>query len=84
MVMPMTPPPAASSLITRSDLQRAWCTSAWQFEWVTSTGRRDAAIASRLVRSPQCETSMVMPTLFMAAMTSAPNGVRPLSAVMQP
>ena len=62
MVMPITPPFAAIARMASSVLQRAAGTSARQLECVTSTGRRDATIASIVVRSPQCEMSIAIPS----------------------
>ena len=71
-VIPITPPRSAIALITLSDLQRGWATSARQFECVIRTGWRERRMASRLVRSAVCEMSTTMPTRFMAATISAP------------
>jgi hypothetical protein len=49
-------------------------------EWVISTGFVDSANASRVVRSPQCETSTAMPISFIAATTVAPKSLMPPSA----
>ena len=73
MVMPMTPPLAASLRIAASVLQRALRgTSARQFEWVTRTGFAEASITSSVVRSPQCEISTAMPSWFIRARTLSP------------
>ena len=78
-MIPITPPRAAIARITASDLQRGLAASVRQFEWVISTGCREAAKASRLVRSEQWETSTTMPARFIAATISAPKGVSPVS-----
>ena len=56
----------AIAWMASSLLQRGWpFTSARQLEWVISTGLLVTSNASSVVRSPQCETSTAMPTLFM-------------------
>jgi hypothetical protein len=56
-----------------SGLQRLlFGTSLRQFECVMRTGFRDTVIASSVVRSAQCETSMAMPSSFIRWTTLAP------------
>ena len=50
-----------------------------QFEWVIKTGREDSSKASRVVRSPQWDTSTTMPASFMAVTMDAPKSLMPPS-----
>ena len=71
-VIPMTPPLAASLRMASSVLSRGWSLSARQLEWVTAIGPLDSSMASRVVRSPEWETSISMPTSFIFWMIWAP------------
>jgi hypothetical protein len=54
-------------------------TSARQLECVISTGRFEISNASRVVRSPQCETSTAMPAWFMRSTIDTPKSEIPSS-----
>ena len=50
-----------------------------QLEWVIAIGFGESAIASSVVRSPQCDTSISIPALFIALMIAAPKSLTPPS-----
>ncbi|GAB3977097.1 hypothetical protein GCM10027615_48280 [Plantactinospora veratri] len=47
--------------------------------WVMKTGTRLASMTSSEVRSPECETSMAMPSLFIRSTARRPKWVSPPS-----
>ena len=65
--------------MTSSGLSRAIGHTARAPACVIITGTDDASMTSRLVRSPQCEMSMAMPSLFMRSTARRPKFVRPAS-----
>ena len=46
-------------------------------EWLAITGAVLASITSRVVSSERCETSTIIPSRFISATTSRPNGLSP-------
>ena len=71
-LMPMTPPVAAQASICRSVMLRWWSIKARALAWEKITGFSEVSMMSRLVRSPLCEQSIMMPARLMARTTSRP------------
>ena len=57
---------------------RLWSASARAAECEAMTGARDSAIACRFACFDGCETSTMIPHLFISAITCRPSSLRPL------
>ena len=73
-----TPPRAATALAISSLMLRSKPGVKWRkAEWLAITGTLLRRIASSAEASPRCETSTMMPSRFISATTSRPNGLSP-------